>query len=281
MGSQLARVASQRFDVAAPSHDQVDVLDSAGLATFVRSSTADVVLNLVANTDVDSAERERGDESGLVYRLNVDAPRRLAELCRGTGKQLLHVSTDYVFDGKLDSRPYVESDPTGPLNWYAHTKVLGECEVLGGGDGACVARIEMPFTGLPARKLDFGRLCVQRLRAGQEITATTDQRITPLFLDDAGAALAFLAEAHAPGVIHVASSTWTTPYDYARAIATRLGLDVALVRPARYEQFVEQRPARRPQHSWLDVSRFQALPGAPRLHAFEDTIELFARQIAG
>ncbi len=281
VGGALQRAASVPFDLLTPAHAEVDALDADSLARFIRSCRADVLVNLVAGTDVDGAERERGDENGLAYRLNVVLVRRLTDLCRQTGMHLVHVSTDYVFDGEQATRPYVESDTPGPLNWYAHTKLLGEQEALRGGDAVCVARIEMPFTGEAARKLDFPRLCVQRLTAGQHVDATVDQKVTPSFLADTAAALSFLAETRVPDVVHVAAASWTTPFDFARAISDRLGLATSLVRPLTYREFLTQRPAPRPQHSWLDVGRFHSLSGAPRLHAIEEAVDLFARQVAG
>src|SRR5207237_2445386 len=119
--------------------------------------------------DVDGAEPERGNTSGRVYALNASFPTQLAGICQERGKHLVHVSTDYVFDGQLAERPYTESDPTQPLSWYARTKLLGERGVLDSGASVCVTRIEMPFTRRDHRKLDFARLCQRRLAAGQPI----------------------------------------------------------------------------------------------------------------
>jgi dTDP-4-dehydrorhamnose reductase len=260
--------------VEAPGHGQLDVLDNAALAAFLKGSRPQTVLNLAAWADVDGAETNRAE----AYRLNVSFPRQLAELCGELNDHLIHVSTDYVFDGTNADRPYREDDPTNPLCWYADTKLQGERAILETNPKACVARIEMPFTGRQHPKRDLARLIVSRLRAGQPIQGVMDQRITPVFLDDAADALLLLIRERYIGLIHVAGSHWTTPYEFARWIARRLELDTELIQPEPFARFAATRPARRPQHSWLDVSRFTSLfPGV--LRPVEDELDAWANQL--
>jgi len=235
---------------------------------------------MAAWADVDGAERERGNTGGYVYKLNVSYPRRLAELCGELHKYLVHVSTDYVFDGANDQHPYAEGDPTGPLCWYAETKYLGEQSVLRSGANVCVARIEMPFTGRDHPKRDLSRTIVARLSDGQPVQGVTDQRITPVFLDDAAEALRRLVEVPYTGIIHVAAASWTTPYDFATSIARRLRLNSDLLEPVAFEQFAATRPARRPQHPWLDVSLFARVFGDGVLRPVDEELDAWADQFS-
>jgi dTDP-4-dehydrorhamnose reductase len=280
VGSSARRAWSEAFRLHAPTHAQLDVLDDNALVLCLERSRAEVVVNFAAWADVDGAEQERGDTGRRVYRLNVAYPRRLAELCGELRKYLIHVSTDYVFDGTNDQRPYAEADVTGPLCWYAETKYLGEQFVLRSGANVCVARIEMPFTGAEHPKRDLARTLVTRLTVGQTIQGVTDQRITPVFLDHATEALRHLIEAPYSGVLHVAASTSTTPYEFALSIAQRLHLDTDLIEPTTFERFAATRPARRPQHSWLDVALFERLYGPGVLRPVEDGIEAWTRQMS-
>jgi dTDP-4-dehydrorhamnose reductase len=268
------------LDVVAPSHAELDVLDPAAVADFLRRTDAPVVLNLAAWADVDGAEAELGDQEGRVYALNVDHPARLASLCAELGTHLVHVSTDYVFDGTSAERPYREADATHPLAWYAQTKQLGERRVLESGAQVCVARIEMPFTARPYPKRDFARLCLGRLIAGESIVGVEDQRITPVFLDDVAKALRLITAERFTGIVHVAAADWTTPYQFARSIAQRLGLDTDLVHPEQFENFAARRAARRPQHSWLDVSLFAEVFGRDVLRTSEAQLEAWVNQLA-
>jgi dTDP-4-dehydrorhamnose reductase len=281
VGSQVLALwsadASKRL--IAPAHADLDVLDPEALAKFLRQTDAEVVINLAAWADVDGAEAERDERAGRVFQLNAEYPRHLAQTCRKLGTYLLHVSTDYVFDGTSADRPYVEADAPNPLGWYAQTKLVGEHAVLDSGADVCVARIAMPFTANNHPKRDFARICLQRLGAGEPIQGVVDQRITPVFLDDAVQALALLSQRRWTGIIHVAATQWTTPYRYARSIAERLGLDVDLVQPEDFARFGPKRAARRPQHSWLDVGLFVATFGPDVLRPVEAEVEVWVDQL--
>jgi dTDP-4-dehydrorhamnose reductase len=270
VGSRVLALWRDEHDVLAPTHAEVDVLDENAVAAFLMECDAPVVLNLAAGAHVDAAEAERGSRSGRVYALNAEFPGRLAALCEALGKYLLHISTDYVFDGTQAERKYREQDPPHPLSWYGETKLAGERLVLERHPSACIARIEMPFSGRPHSRSDFARTCLRRLEAGDTIVGVTDQRITPVFLDHAVKALR---------VVHIAATDWTTPYRYARSIAERRGLDTALVLPARFEEFAATRPAPRPQHSWLDVSHFVTLFGHDILRPVEDALDEWVQQL--
>jgi dTDP-4-dehydrorhamnose reductase len=278
VGSSLVERWADRAEILAPSHTELDVLDPRALDTYLAASHADSVVNLVAWANVDGAESELGNIDGTVHRLNVDLPRRLAEQCRRLGTYLVHISTDYVFDGTKSTAPYAEDDATRALCWYAETKLRGEQAVLGTDPTACVTRIEMPFTGRDHPKRDLARTIVARLELGQTIQGVTDQRITPVFLDDAAEGLWQIQNARFAGVIHVAAATWTTPFELARQVARRRGLPEALIVPDTFERFSSTRPAARPQHSWLDVGRFTHLFGDGTLRSVEDQLEAWTRQ---
>jgi len=279
VGSRLVELWSRDLEVIAPSHADLDVLDSDALASFVRHARADSMVNVAAWADVDGAEAQRGDTSGRVYALNVTYPGRLANLCGELNIHFLHVSTDYVFDGENAERPYREDDPPGPLCWYAETKWAGELAVQTSGAAACVVRSEMPFTGRDHPKRDLARIICDRLSAEQPITGVTDQKITPIFLDDAAMAMRQLAEARYTGNIHVASTDWTTPLRFAQSIARRLSLNPELIQPESFERFSRTRAAARPQHSWLDVSQFADIFGENVLRPVESELDAWVEQL--
>jgi dTDP-4-dehydrorhamnose reductase len=279
VGSRLVELWASDMQIVAPGHAELDVLDSDALASFLRQTHADVVVNLAAWADVDGAEAQKGDTTGRVYALNATYPQRLSNLCGELHTHLVHVSTDYVFDGKNAQRPYREDDPTGPPCWYAETKWAGEQAVLMSGAAACIVRIEMPFTGRDHRKRDLARTICDRLRAEQPITGVTDQRITPIFLDDAALAMRRIAEARYTGVMHVAAADWTTPLRFAQSIAMRLSLNAELIQPVQFERFSVTRAATRPQHSWLDVSTFAELFGENILRPVESELDTWVEQL--
>ena len=279
VGSRVVEMWRNEFELIAPSHAELDVLDARAVQRLLGDTRPTAVLNLAASTQVDAAEAERGRHEGAVYALNADGPGLLAGLCREIGAQLIHVSTDYVFDGTQAERAYREDDPPRPLSWYAQTKLVGEQRVLERCPGACVVRIEMPFTTRPHPRGDFARTCLRRLQAGETVAGVTDQRITPVFVDDAVRALRVLLEGRATGLIHVASTEWTTPYRYARAVATLSELDAELVQPTTFGAFARTRPAPRPRHSWLDTSRFTSRFGPGILRPFDEALAAWAQHL--
>jgi dTDP-4-dehydrorhamnose reductase len=278
VGGEVRKRWADDVHVDAPRHHELDVLDENALEPYLDQTDADTVLNLVGWADVDGAEAQRGDTGGGAYRLNVEFPQRLARRCQTLRKHLIHVSTDYVFGGENAHRPYTEEDEPRPLSWYAETKLAGERAVLDSAGRVCVARIEMPFTGRSAAKRDLARLIARRLQSGQSVQGVVDQRITPVFLDYAADAFRKLAESRYVGIIHVAASDWTTPYLFARAIAQRLGLDGGLIQEVPFERFVTTRPARRPQHSWLDVRRFEREFGDDTLKPMHEELDAWVEQ---
>jgi dTDP-4-dehydrorhamnose reductase len=279
VGSRLVELWASDVHVIAPCHAELEVLDSDALANFLRQTPADVIVNLAAWADVDGAEAEKGDTTGRVYALNATYPQRLANLCGELNAHLVHVSTDYDFDGKNAERPYREDDPTGPPCWYAETKRAGEQAVLTSGAQTCVVRIEMPFTGRDHRKRDLARTICDRLRANQPITGVTDQKITPIFLDDAAMAMRRVVEARHTGIIHVAAADWTTPLRFAQSIARRLSLNPERIQPESFERFSLKRAATRPQHSWLDVSQFAEIFGENILRPVESELDTWVEQL--
>jgi dTDP-4-dehydrorhamnose reductase len=279
VGSRLLELWRDRFELQAPTHAELDALDPTALAEYLRDVSPAAIVNLAAWADVDGAEAQRDDTHGLVYRLNAGLPGDLAALCEALQTYLLHVSTDYVFDGENDARPYREDDPTNPLCWYAATKVRGEELIRQTAAQACIARIDMPFRAGPHAKGDFARLCLDRLRRGESLAGVTDQRITPVFLDDAAMALARLVEQRVTGTVHVAPTAWTTPYEFARAIAGRLGLDADLVSATTFGEFASKRAAVRPRHSWLDTNKAQTILGPGVLRSVDEQLDGWAAQV--
>jgi dTDP-4-dehydrorhamnose reductase len=279
VGARLRELWTGRFELLTPTHAELDVLDTSALAKFLGQARPEAIVNAAGWADVDGAEAERGDMHGRVYALNAIFPGELAELSKVSNAFLVHISTDYVFDGTSAERAYIEDDPINPLCWYAQTKAAGEQLVRQADPGACIARIEMPFTAQPHPKRDFARTCLARLQAGQELVGVTDQRITPVFLDDAVEALGRIVEQRCEGTLHIAPSTWTTPFEFASAIARKMGADPKAVRPEQFQHFASQRAATRPQHSWLDVTRARTVLGGDVLRSVEAQLDAWAAQL--
>lgn len=229
----------------------------------VFNQTAPVlVVNAAAYTAVDAAETNEA----AAYRANRDGPALLARLCQQTAVPLIHVSTDYVFDG-LKGAPYVETDPTAPQGVYGASKLAGEEAVLATCDRAVVLRTSWVYA---ARGKNFVRTMLDAARKTNRLRVVADQKGCPTAAADLATAILGIvgviqAEGWQPrfgGVFHAAGTGWTTWHGLAWAVfqeATRHGLaapEVAAIATADWPT-----PARRPPDSRLDCGRLAATFG--------------------
>lgn len=143
--SLIERGTAAGHEVIAIGRPDLDLADPASVARTLSAAAPDVIVSAAAYTAVDKAE----GESDLAHAVNGAGPGAVAQAARALGVPLIHISTDYVFDGTLD-RPYVESDPTGPTGVYGASKLVGEQAVLDGHDDSAVLRVAWvysPFGG--------------------------------------------------------------------------------------------------------------------------------------
>ena len=245
LGQDVTASASDRgHTVAAFARADLDVTDAAAVAAVVARERPDVIVNCAAWTDVDGAETAEADAT----RINGDGPARLAE----TGVRVVHVSSDYVFDGTAD-RPYAEDAPTNPQTAYGRSKLAGEAPVLAAG-GAVVRSSWLFGAGGPNFVATMQRLAAER----DELTVVDDQIGSPTFTGHLAPALVEIAERGLTGIHHVAGAGSCSWHDLAAATFAETGADVRLS-PCTTADF--PRPAPRPAYSVLGVTR----PDTPRL----------------
>lgn len=278
VGSRFIDLNRDDFEIHSPDLYQVNLLKTEAVLAEVELINPDLVINFAAFTDVDKAEAEKGDKEGLSYRLNVIAARDLAQICHKLNKKLVHFSTDYVFDGKKSDSPYQETDTPNPINWYGETKYLGEQEVLSSGCESLIIRISMPYSSFYQEKTDVARFFLARLKDREEVRAVSDQKVTPVFVDETSQALVKLIAAESVGIYHIVSSDWTTPYQFVRDMAAQFKLDDSLIKPINFDQFYGSKSAKRLKNSWLDSTKFQAEYGGEILHSIKQALELFYSQ---
>jgi dTDP-4-dehydrorhamnose reductase len=250
LGRDVVRAAGDR--AVALTHADLDVTDRAAARDALGGAT---VINCAAYTDVDGAETD----SDTAHAVNADGARNVAE----AATRVLYVSTDYVFDGSK-REPYVESDPTGPLQEYGHSKLAGERATAEANEDHLVVRSSWLF-GAGGRNFVETMLTLARER--DELLVIDDQVGSPTFSGHLAEALVALAGGDERGVLHVAGTGSCSWFDFARAIFERVGVD-ADVRPCATEEF--PRPARRPPFSVLESER-----GAPALPTWEDGLEAY------
>jgi dTDP-4-dehydrorhamnose reductase len=223
------------------------------------------VINAAAWTDVDGAET---DPDGA-FRVNAMGVRHVADGCRRTGAHLLQLSTDYVFDGRLD-RPYVEWDACNPLSAYGRSKRAGELEV---DPGWTVVRTSWMFG---RHGHNIVKTILRLAAEGGELRFVDDQRGCPTSAEDLAGVVARLALGRLPGTFHVTNGGATTWFELARHVLTCAGAD-----PARVVAITTAElglPAPRPASSVLDNAALR-LSGITPLPDHREPLERLVKEL--
>lgn len=265
LGRELVRVFEDRgCDVVGAARAALDIGDRDATVGAITALHPDIVVNAAAQADVDRCET---DADGA-YRVNALGVRHVADGARRVGAHVVHISTDYVFDGKTD-RPYVEWDPCDPVQVYGRTKRGGELEV---DPGSAIVRTTWLFGatgGIPQMVL--------RLAAGDgQLRFIDDQLACPTAVDDVAAKIAELASARLPGTFHVTNQGATTPFDLAQATLRAAGKDPARVEPVSTAAY--GRPVARPARSDLDNAALR-LGGIPLLPDHHEPLERLVKEL--
>jgi dTDP-4-dehydrorhamnose reductase len=265
LGTALAReLAARGQDCTSPPRAELDLL-AGSLEAAIESLAPAAVINASAYNDVDGAERE----PSLAYRVNRDAPAAMARACARAGLPFVHVSTDYVFDGR-QKRPYREPDPVGPLQTYGRTKLEGERAVLDAYPLAIVARTSTVLGPDRRGGSDYVAKVLRQARAAPLVQVVELPVSCPTYARDLARALLDLLRVGAAGVVHVAGRGSCSRLELAAAAIDLAGLADrvrVVARPA------PSGMAARPAHAALDASRCAALIGRPMPHwreALED-----------
>ncbi len=279
VGSKFLQISSKMFSVSAPSSYELDILDKDKVLEFLREKDAGVVINFAAYTDVEEAEKQKGSKESLSYQINAVGAKNVADAAKILAKHLIHISTEYVFDGEKNDSPYTEEDNPNPINWYGQTKYFGEQFVLGSGCLYTIVRISMPYSSYYKNKTDIARFFLTQLNQGNQIKAVKDQNITPTLTDDIAKALIVLVKKKQQGIYHVSSKNYTTPFDFAKLIARTFNLNSTLIIPILLDEYNHQKQARLLKNSWLNPSKFVAQFGEESLRSIQEDLELFKQDV--
>jgi dTDP-4-dehydrorhamnose reductase len=232
-------------DVRAATRAELDVGDAAATRQALLGWRPRAVVNCAAYTDVDGAETDRR----AAERVNAGGAGHVAAAAAAAGARIVHVSTDYVFDGSK-REPWVESDPVAPLGVYGETKLAGEIAVAEANPSHTIVRTAWLF-GTGGRNFVDTMLALGAQR--DEVSVVTDQVGCPTWTGHLAGALVELAERpDETGILHVAGAGQCSWNEFALEIFERAGIDCRVL-PATSEQFA--RPARRPAYSVLGSER--------------------------
>jgi len=273
VGSRLKELLMEDFDLIGMDRvGGVDITKPETLTSIREHKDASFVLHLAAKTDVDGCELDRDQgEEGDAWRINVFGSENVAEICRETGKKLIYISTDFVFDGeKQEGESYNEEDIPNPINWYAKTKYEGERVVERSGADYTILRIAYPYRANSEIRKDFFRSIKERLAQGEPVNAVTDHIFCPTFIDDLGPVMKTLISNDAVGIYHAVGQQALSPYEAAILIAEVFDFDVRLVSSTTREEFFKG-SAPRPFNLALNNDKIEAL--GIEMRSFKEGIE--------
>jgi len=261
LGQDVVRAAEGRgHDVSGLARGDLDITDAEAVTRAVTAVRPEAVVNCAAWTDVDGAE----SREAAALAVNGEGAGAVARAATEAGAFVVHVSTDYVFDGTAGA-PYAEDAETNPLSAYGRTKLAGERAVAGAGDGHAIVRSSWLF-GLAGP--NFVETMLRLAGERDSVSVVCDQVGSPTWTGHLAPALVTLAEDRAAGVHHVAGAGAGSWNAFAAEIFRRAGVSCEVV-PATTAEM--SRPAPRPAFSVLGVTR----PDTPRLPAWEDGLAAY------
>jgi dTDP-4-dehydrorhamnose reductase len=258
-----------------PQTSQLDITDRDATLRLANKISPKAIINTAALHNVDYCETHKEE----AHRVNVDGVRNLAEAAQANDSRLIHLSTDYVFDGRRGH--YSESDTPRPLHYYAQTKLDAE-RVVGELPRFAIARPSVIYgwnsleaTGVPSssgKTINFAMFVLDKLRKNETVKAVRDQYSSPTFADNLAEALLRLANHLENGIFHTAGRSCLSRYEFAAQLAQIFGYPTKLVEPVFTSQFKQL--AERPKNSCLRVDKAEKTLGMRFLTSMEGIREM-------
>ena len=248
---------------------ELDLTDAKRVTDFVKKNDISHIVNCAAYTAVDKAEEEKLECAAI----NINAVKNLANAADATGAKIIHISTDYVFDGTAH-RPYKESDKVNPISEYGTTKRKGETALLALAPESIIIRTSWLYS-------PYGNNFVKTmLRLGSEqskLKVVSDQIGTPTYALDLARAIYMVLISHqwVEGIFHYSNEGVCSWYDFAKSIHRIAGIDTCDIKPIPTEEYPT--PASRPFYSILDKTRIKATYGVKAPYWEDSLIECINR----
>lgn len=246
LGRELQVLAGSypAYDFLFADRTKLSIEDQQQVEAFFLTHQPRWCINCAAYTAVDKAETEKE----AAFSINGDAPGYLAAACRTTGASLIHISTDYVFDGN-SATPLKENDPTGPVNTYGASKLAGERKAMENHpEGTVILRTAWVYSEFGS---NFVKTMIRLMKERPAINVVVDQIGSPTYAADLAAAILRIIQSprFVPGVFHYSNEGRISWYQFAQAIRSHIG-SACIVNAIPSSQFPT--PARRPHYSLLD-----------------------------
>jgi len=250
LGSDCRKVLGARFQVISPASKDLDIADEAAVNGILKDLGPDIILNCAAFTRVDDCETKKE----LAWGVNVQGPKNLAKACRDLDAKLIHISTDYVFDGlRKVPEPYVETDETNPLSYYGLTKLEGEMAIRNTLENHAILRTAWMY-GIDGKNFLKTMLKIALKDPRKEIKVVNDQFGSPTWAFRLAEQIEKVMVEDGRGAYHATSEGYCTWYQLATGFLERMKIPHAFL-PCTTREYPT--PARRPANSILENARLK------------------------
>ncbi len=231
----------------------------------------DYIINASAYTNVDKSETERE----LAWKINVKGIEYIAEAARVLDARIIHISTDYIFDGR--EGPYAEDEKPNPLGYYARTKLASENALKLSGVLYAILRTNVLYGADSNGKTGFVRWLVNSLRDGKNVRIVTDQVNNPTFVDDLVQAVSKVIEYNKTGIYNIGGREFLSRFEFSEIIADYFELDKGLIKPITTDEL--KQPARRPLKSGLITLKAETELGY-KPHSIKETLAIIKKDLS-
>lgn len=247
LGSDIIRLFSSRdINVVSLDLPEFDITNPEQLKEVCLQN--DIIINCAAYTNVELAE----SESDIAFAVNSEAVGSLGEYSKESGAKVIHISTDFVFDGKLD-RPYVETDQTNPINVYGQSKLQGEQRLLSELADSCIIRVEWTY-GKSGN--NFVNKMIELAGKHSELKVVCDQIGSPTATTEIAGLILDILDDIPEGVYHFAADGYVSRFDMAEFIFRQLGVNINLEKCQSHEF---ESKAQRPVNSQFNTNKIQSV----------------------
>lgn len=249
---------------------QLDTTNRQDVRSVIEEIEPEVIVHTAAITDVDACETKRE----AAWKVNVGSVENLVYAAKLVGAKIIHLSTDYVFDGK--SGPYTELDRPNPLSYYGRTKLASENVLKTSGIPSTVIRTMVLYGVGYNVKLNFALWLAKNLSEGKPVKVVDDQVGNPTLVDDLAFAIVKIVELDRNGLYHVAGANLVNRYEFALALARIFDFDKKLITPVKSSAF--KQPAPRPLKSGLITLKAETDLGV-KMSGVEQGLKILKNQI--
>jgi len=280
LGEKCFHILSDKFSVIATdlgekclysddaAYTRLDITEEKSVIEFIRELKPDAVVNCAAYTDVDGAEKSRE----IAWNVNVKGVENLVKAIEPIGAHLIHISTDYIFDGV--NGPYSENDPPSPINYYGLTKYEGEKIVQVSNIPWTIVRTNVLFGNSKYQQASFVSWVIRKVSNREVIHVVNDQYGNPTWANALAEAISAILEKKALGLYHYGGKDYINRFSFALEIVAVFDLDPKFVKPTTTKAL--NQVARRPYRGGLAVEKIKSELGV-RIYSIREALEAMKR----